>query len=179
MASAGSAPKPSHPDTVKVLAERRIDIAARRSKSFVEFDGQHFDYIVTLCDKVRERCPEFPAYPRFQRTAIELETRISLSDPDHRQRTHHEEYSKMNPELVSVRYLVDDVDTALDFYTSHLGFEELSNAAPRSQTSCGATYGCYSAARRAQLADRCPMVASRRREAGTGSTSSSTTSRAR
>lgn len=36
----------------------------------------------------------------------------------------------MNPELVSVRYLVDDVDTALDFYTSHLGFEELSNAAP-------------------------------------------------
>lgn len=33
-------------------------------------------------------------------------------------------------ELVSVRYLVDDVGAALDFYTSHLGFTQLSNAAP-------------------------------------------------
>ena len=33
-------------------------------------------------------------------------------------------------ELVSVRYLVDDVGAALDFYTLHLGFAELSNASP-------------------------------------------------
>ncbi len=33
-------------------------------------------------------------------------------------------------ELVSVRYLVDDVDAALDFYTTHLGFTELTNASP-------------------------------------------------
>lgn len=29
-------------------------------------------------------------------------------------------------ELVSVRYMVDDVQKALDFYTSHLGFEVLT-----------------------------------------------------
>jgi catechol 2,3-dioxygenase-like lactoylglutathione lyase family enzyme len=33
-------------------------------------------------------------------------------------------------ELVSVRYIVDDVGAALDFYTTHLGFTELSNASP-------------------------------------------------
>ena len=32
--------------------------------------------------------------------------------------------------LVSVRYMVDDVDAAVDFYTSHFGFTVLSSAAP-------------------------------------------------
>lgn len=33
-------------------------------------------------------------------------------------------------ELVSVRYMVADVDTAIDFYTKHLGFELNLNAVP-------------------------------------------------
>ena len=33
-------------------------------------------------------------------------------------------------DLVSVRYIVDDVDAALDFYTTHFGFEPGLNAAP-------------------------------------------------
>jgi catechol 2,3-dioxygenase-like lactoylglutathione lyase family enzyme len=33
-------------------------------------------------------------------------------------------------EIVSVRYIVDDVDEAIAFYTKLLGFEVLSNAAP-------------------------------------------------
>ncbi len=36
----------------------------------------------------------------------------------------------MTDDLVNVRYLVDDVDRALAFYTSCLGFTELSNASP-------------------------------------------------
>jgi catechol 2,3-dioxygenase-like lactoylglutathione lyase family enzyme len=36
----------------------------------------------------------------------------------------------MPDDLVSVRYLVDDVDAAVDFYTRHFGFTLLSNAAP-------------------------------------------------
>jgi catechol 2,3-dioxygenase-like lactoylglutathione lyase family enzyme len=31
---------------------------------------------------------------------------------------------------VSVRYIVDDVDAAIDFYTRHLGFEEVMHPAP-------------------------------------------------
>lgn len=33
-------------------------------------------------------------------------------------------------DLVSVRYMVDDVNTAIDFYTRHLGFNLRMNAAP-------------------------------------------------
>jgi catechol 2,3-dioxygenase-like lactoylglutathione lyase family enzyme len=33
-------------------------------------------------------------------------------------------------ELVSVRYLVDDVEASIAFYTEHLGFEVRSSAAP-------------------------------------------------
>jgi catechol 2,3-dioxygenase-like lactoylglutathione lyase family enzyme len=33
-------------------------------------------------------------------------------------------------ETVNVRYMVDDVDAAVGFYTKHLGFTLLSNAAP-------------------------------------------------
>ena len=43
---------------------------------------------------------------------------------------------------VSVRYLVDDVDQAIDFYTQHFGFEPGHNASPRSPRYPGATCGC-------------------------------------
>src|SRR4051794_35273105 len=36
----------------------------------------------------------------------------------------------MSEDLVSVRYMVDDVDAAIDFYTSHLGFKLGWSAAP-------------------------------------------------
>jgi catechol 2,3-dioxygenase-like lactoylglutathione lyase family enzyme len=36
----------------------------------------------------------------------------------------------MNTDTVNVRYMVDDVDKAIDFYTRYLGFGVLSNVAP-------------------------------------------------
>jgi catechol 2,3-dioxygenase-like lactoylglutathione lyase family enzyme len=33
-------------------------------------------------------------------------------------------------EVVNVRYMVDDVDAAIEFYTTHLGFEPRTSAAP-------------------------------------------------
>ena len=36
----------------------------------------------------------------------------------------------MENQLVHVRYLVDDVDAAIEFYTKHLGFEVRMSAAP-------------------------------------------------
>jgi catechol 2,3-dioxygenase-like lactoylglutathione lyase family enzyme len=35
-----------------------------------------------------------------------------------------------NDETVNVRYMVDDVDEAIVFYTGHLGFELLTSASP-------------------------------------------------
>ena len=36
----------------------------------------------------------------------------------------------MPDELVNVRYMVDDVETAIDFYTTHFGFTVRTSAAP-------------------------------------------------
>jgi catechol 2,3-dioxygenase-like lactoylglutathione lyase family enzyme len=36
----------------------------------------------------------------------------------------------MPEELVNVRYMVDDVETAVGFYTTHFGFEVLTSHAP-------------------------------------------------
>jgi catechol 2,3-dioxygenase-like lactoylglutathione lyase family enzyme len=36
----------------------------------------------------------------------------------------------VNDDTVSVRYMVDDVDAAIDFYTRHFGFQLGHNAAP-------------------------------------------------
>ncbi len=98
--SAGSRPKPLHPNAVQVMADRGIDIADRPTKHLRRFARMRFDRVVTLCDKVREICPEFPGapvaahwsiadpaaqgdtddetLPAFERVAEELDVRVSL-----------------------------------------------------------------------------------------------------
>jgi protein-tyrosine-phosphatase/DNA-binding transcriptional ArsR family regulator len=94
--SAGSHPKRVHQHAVAAMAERGVDLTAARVKHLDTFIGRRFDYVITLCDRVREVCPQFsgdphaihwsipdpaqdPAgYPAFQRTAAELVDRISF-----------------------------------------------------------------------------------------------------
>ncbi len=79
--------------------------------------AQRIDLVITLCDRVREVCPEFPSHPdlvhwsmpdpsregptgraslpAFERAADELETRIGfllqlLNDPSRRRSAHAE-----------------------------------------------------------------------------------------
>jgi len=80
VASAGSHPKPIHANAVRVLAELGIDISQARSKPLAQFDGRHFDYVVTLCDKVREVCPEFPGQRRATHWSIEDPSGLPGSD---------------------------------------------------------------------------------------------------
>ena len=58
--SAGSHPRPLHADAVRVMAERGIDIADNATKHLRRFARTRFDRVITICDKVREICPEFP-----------------------------------------------------------------------------------------------------------------------
>jgi protein-tyrosine-phosphatase/DNA-binding transcriptional ArsR family regulator len=98
--SAGSNPKPLHSNAVRVMAERGIDIAGNTTKHMKRFARTRFDRVITLCDKVREVCPEFPGvratahwsiadpagagdsddatYRAFEEVADELETRIDF-----------------------------------------------------------------------------------------------------
>ncbi|MEV0184566.1 ArsR family transcriptional regulator [Streptomyces sp. NPDC050625] len=100
--SAGSHPKPHiHPHAVRVMREEfGIDIADQHPRHLDALGDRRFDYVITLCDKVREVCPDFddhprlvhwsipdpataddPAhqdgYPAFSRVAAEIDTRIS------------------------------------------------------------------------------------------------------
>jgi arsenate reductase len=59
--SAGTRPAGLNPLSVEVLREVGIDISDHRSKSIDEFAGQHFDYVITVCDNARESCPIFPS----------------------------------------------------------------------------------------------------------------------
>ncbi len=114
--SAGSNPKPLHPNAVRLLRRRGIDISGNRSKHLDEFAAERFDSVITLCDRVREVCPAFPShpelvhwsipdpavegstnrtsYPAFERTGDELETRIGFrlhlyNDPTPSRRSVH------------------------------------------------------------------------------------------
>lgn len=62
--SAGSEPTAIHPIAVKVMARIKIDLSQHRAKHFDEFVGQNFDYVITVCDRVREVCPVFPNDPQ-------------------------------------------------------------------------------------------------------------------
>ena len=58
--SAGTEPKGINPLTERVLDDAGIDHAWARSKSVTEYLGQHFDYVITVCDQARQVCPVFP-----------------------------------------------------------------------------------------------------------------------
>ncbi|QWV92891.1 arsenate reductase ArsC [Geomonas oryzisoli] len=55
--SAGTEATRVNPLAIKVLAEIGIDISGHRSKTLDEFDGESFDYVVTLCGDANEKCP--------------------------------------------------------------------------------------------------------------------------
>ena len=63
--SAGARPSGCvHPLSLWVL-QRHFDIDASdaRSKSWEEFEGRRFDFVITVCDNAREACPVFPGQP--------------------------------------------------------------------------------------------------------------------
>jgi ArsR family transcriptional regulator, arsenate/arsenite/antimonite-responsive transcriptional repressor / arsenate reductase (thioredoxin) len=62
--SAGSEPTNIHPLAIKVMSSRGIDLRNHRAKHLDEFVGQKFDYVITVCDRVREVCPVFPGDPQ-------------------------------------------------------------------------------------------------------------------
>jgi ArsR family transcriptional regulator, arsenate/arsenite/antimonite-responsive transcriptional repressor / arsenate reductase (thioredoxin) len=98
--SAGTRPKKRlHPHTVRVLRDQfGIQIGTQRPRHLDTLSGYRFDYVITLCDKAREACPEFDGgprllhwsvpdpgaadnsdktgYPAFARTAADIDKRV-------------------------------------------------------------------------------------------------------
>lgn len=57
--SAGTKASFVRPEAITVMRELGIDISEHRSKDVDEFDGQQFDYVITVCDNAHETCPVF------------------------------------------------------------------------------------------------------------------------
>ncbi len=57
--SAGTKPSILRPEAIAAMSELGIDISGHRSKPVEEFEGQRFDYVITVCDSAREACPVF------------------------------------------------------------------------------------------------------------------------
>ena len=58
--SAGTHPSKVNETAIEVMDEIGIDISGQRSKNVTEYLGQHFHYIITVCDNAKEACPTFP-----------------------------------------------------------------------------------------------------------------------
>jgi len=62
--SAGSQATAVRPEAIQAMAELGIDITSQESKRLDRYLGDHFDWVVTVCDRARESCPVFPGANR-------------------------------------------------------------------------------------------------------------------
>lgn len=61
VASAGVEAHGLNPRAVAVMAEAGIDLSSHTSDTVDKYLGQEFDYLITVCDNAKERCPFFPS----------------------------------------------------------------------------------------------------------------------
>lgn len=80
--SAGIKAKSIHPLAIKVMSELGIDISKNETKTVNKFYHDRFDYVITICDEAREKCPEFQGSFTKIHKSIEDPTKIKGSEQD-------------------------------------------------------------------------------------------------
>ncbi len=58
--SAGVETHGVNPKAIAIMKEDGIDISAHTSNNVLEYQGIDFDFVITICDNAKERCPFFP-----------------------------------------------------------------------------------------------------------------------
>ena len=58
--SAGVETHGVNPRAIATMKEIGIDISNHTSNNITEYFGIDFDYVITVCDNAKERCPYFP-----------------------------------------------------------------------------------------------------------------------
>jgi len=58
--SAGVETHGVNPKAIQVMQEDGIDISNHTSNNVNEYKDVDFDYVITVCDNAKERCPYFP-----------------------------------------------------------------------------------------------------------------------
>jgi arsenate reductase len=58
--SAGVETHGVNPKAIAIMKEDGIDISEHTSNNITEYFGVDFDFVITVCDNAKERCPFFP-----------------------------------------------------------------------------------------------------------------------
>jgi arsenate reductase len=107
--SAGSEETPLDPDAVAAMREVGIDISGQESKAVNRYLGKRFSYVVTLCDREKERsCPIFPG--AIWRLRWDLEDPSQASTPGERR--------------VALRRVRDDIQRHVTEFVNKHGVKE-------------------------------------------------------
>lgn len=70
-ASAGSHPAAHvHPLAIATLRDFDIPWAGHAPRSIAGLEREHWDYVITVCDRARDACPVFPGKPPFAHWSI-------------------------------------------------------------------------------------------------------------
>ncbi|MFZ9687681.1 MAG: arsenate reductase ArsC [Chitinophagaceae bacterium] len=59
--SAGVETHGVNPRAIAIMAEDGIDISNHTSNNVIEYQDIDFDFLITVCDNAKERCPYFPS----------------------------------------------------------------------------------------------------------------------
>ena len=59
--SAGVETHGVNPRAITIMKEDGIDISNHTSNNVLEYQDIEFDYVITVCDNAKERCPYFPS----------------------------------------------------------------------------------------------------------------------
>lgn len=59
--SAGVETHGVNPKAIETMKADGIDISQHTSNNIVEYQGVNFDFVITVCDNAKERCPYFPS----------------------------------------------------------------------------------------------------------------------
>lgn len=104
--SAGVETHGVNPRAINTMMEEGIDISSHTSNHIDEYSEVDFDYVITVCDHARERCPYFPS----------LAQKFHQNFPDPAQATGSEE------EIMSVFREVRDMikQYCLQFISEHI-----------------------------------------------------------
>lgn len=82
--SAGVETHGVNPRAIATMKEDGIDISSHTSNNIEEYKDIDFDFIITVCDNAKERCPYFPSKAK----------RFHYNFPDPAKATGHEEQVK-------------------------------------------------------------------------------------
>ncbi len=115
--SAGSEPKHVDPLAIRCMEKIGIDISNQRSKSLGEFNGQTFDYVITVCGNKYNACPLFEGGKKYFKQEFE--------DPSTYEGTEEEKLELFNKLRNELKFWLDDLYYSYMLEEGHFSVDEV------------------------------------------------------